>query len=498
MTGNPFNNPMMSMMYQDALQSLYAGAVLPHERELLAMAPLPADIVDPFASQDVDPLHIMDFAYNSLVTWIDEAKKANYFSKHFTDLSKLVLKGVMTMGRGLVTLHNRGEDLAQAPMQIGDLISVASYHFRKSYLGVIQTAKSNPEISERLLLNQLSWTNMLLRLYKTKDKLNQKSEIGNKKLDMPENEERRSMHSELPDGKTANSECFLHNSSLNEGQALPDVAALFEPAGFSAPRALTTLDRSKGSAGSRETVRSLNNNVRSVDSQEQTRDRTADSETNQSNTHEQHEKKENNKLKTGKTEVQQNKKEENKAEETKKNVVSNEKPETENPETDNSETSETTSNQQKTETPESSISGHPAAPEENSGNRITEAAVPEFCEIQNEQQKEIPVPSERPEPEKTAETISGQDPCPIPAEDLSYEKESAENAPPDHPPAGMDLPLCLQIMKKVITSSEKSGDGSLTFTFDEIRYLANDPVFSRIDPGTAADMRKMLRQIDSG
>ena len=171
MAGNPFDNPTMSMMYHDALQSLYAGAVMPWEREILAIAPLPADVVDPFASQDVDPLQIMGFAYNSLVTWIDEARKANYFSKRFTDLSKLVLKGVMTMGRGLITLHNRGEDLSRAPMQIGDLISVGSYHFRKSYLGVIQTAKSHPEISERLLVNQLSWTNMLLRLYKTKEKL---------------------------------------------------------------------------------------------------------------------------------------------------------------------------------------------------------------------------------------------------------------------------------------------------------------------------------------
>ena len=168
---NPFNNPTFGMMYKDALYSLYAGAVMPHDREILAMAPLPADVVDPFASQDVDPRQIMGFAYNSLVTWIDEAKKANYFSKRFTDLSKLVMKGVMTMGRGLVTLHNRGEDLSQAPMQIGELISVSSYHFRKSYLGVIQTAKSHPEISERLLINQLSWTNLLLRLYKTRDKL---------------------------------------------------------------------------------------------------------------------------------------------------------------------------------------------------------------------------------------------------------------------------------------------------------------------------------------
>ena len=223
MAGNPFDNPTMSMMYRDALQSLYAGAVMPWEREILAIAPLPADVVDPFASQDVDPLQIMGFAYNSLVTWIDEARKANYFSKRFTDLSKLVLKGVMTMGRGLITLHNRGEDLSRAPMQIGDLISVGSYHFRKSYLGVIQTAKSHPEISERLLVNQLSWTNMLLRLYKTKEKLagNKKSDSGARIEDQGSrlNEDvLTTNHYPLTTG--SDSSFLLHNSSLFDDSSL--------------------------------------------------------------------------------------------------------------------------------------------------------------------------------------------------------------------------------------------------------------------------------------
>ena len=79
MTGNPFDNPTVDMMYRDALQSLYAGAVMPWDREILAIAPLPADVVDPFASQDVDPIRIMCFAYNSLAAWIDEARKANFF-----------------------------------------------------------------------------------------------------------------------------------------------------------------------------------------------------------------------------------------------------------------------------------------------------------------------------------------------------------------------------------------------------------------------------------
>ena len=41
MAGNLFDNPMMSMMYQDALQSLYNGAVMPWDLEILAVAPLP-------------------------------------------------------------------------------------------------------------------------------------------------------------------------------------------------------------------------------------------------------------------------------------------------------------------------------------------------------------------------------------------------------------------------------------------------------------------------
>lgn len=249
MTGNHLNDPMMDIMYQNALHSLYAGAIMPHEQEILAMAPLPGDVVDTFASQEIDPKQIMRVAYGSLVTWIDEAKKASYFSKRFTDLSKLVMKGVMTMGRGLITLHNRGEDLAQAPMDISDLISVSSYHFRKSCLGVVQTAKSHPEISERLLMNELSWTNMLLRLYKTKDKLegDKKSEIINK-ISSPDeegitllNEEGR-MKNERLTGRNAAASSFRPLDA-----ALSEVSAIFEPAALGAPRAFSALDKGQRS-----------------------------------------------------------------------------------------------------------------------------------------------------------------------------------------------------------------------------------------------------------
>ena len=325
MAGNPFDNPTMSMMYRDALQSLYAGAVMPWDREILAIAPLPAAVVDPSASQDVDPLQIMGFAYNSLVTWIDEARKANYFSKRFTDLSKLVLKGVMTMGRGLITLHNRGEDLSRAPMQIGDLISVGSYHFRKSYLGVIQTAKSHPEISERLLVNQMSWTNMLLRLYKTKEKLaeNKKSETSsNKKSD-------------------SGTRIEDQGSRLNE----------------------------EGRTSDNEDVRMKN--------------------------------------------------------------------------------------------------------EESNTDRVdTEKPKPVSDIITNEEEK--------------------------PREDELPDGNDDSSFLPLHSSFEDDLPPCLQILRKAFGRSEPNEEGRLTFTFDEIRYLASDPDFARIYPDAAADMRKIQLQIDTG
>ena len=146
---------MISAMYQDTLTNLYAGVVSAIDREVLSYSPLPSNIVDPYASQDVDPAGTMNMTYSAMVVWIDEAKKADYFSKHFVTLSRMIMNGTTTMARGLVTMYGRGEDLSSAPMSIGDLISLSSYHFRKSYLGVIQTAKSKPEVSERLLLNQL-------------------------------------------------------------------------------------------------------------------------------------------------------------------------------------------------------------------------------------------------------------------------------------------------------------------------------------------------------
>ena len=251
------HNAMIETMRTDALNDLYAGYVTPLDREILSDMPLPSDMVDPFASQEVDPLSVMNLTYVSLSGWIAEAKKEKYYSERFVQLSRLVMKGVTTMGRGLVTLHQRGEDLSAAPMQIDDLISVGSYHFRKSYLGVVQFSARHPEIGERLLVNQLGWSTTLMRLYKTKEKLTKESEIRNKIS--ASNEEVRMKNEELPDGKDNNSSFLPHNSSsyenssldnsfsLDSAPALNAVSALFEPAAFTAQRALTSLVPNKKS-----------------------------------------------------------------------------------------------------------------------------------------------------------------------------------------------------------------------------------------------------------
>jgi hypothetical protein len=148
--------------------------VSPVDKDILAYAPLPDSVTDSYTTREVDPLQTMNLANNALTLWVDEAKKASYFTAHFVTLSRMIMNGVATMARGLVTLHIQGEDLDRAPLSIQDLIDISSYQFRKSYLGVLQTVKSHPEISERLLMNQLRWTDTLIRLFKTKEKLAEK------------------------------------------------------------------------------------------------------------------------------------------------------------------------------------------------------------------------------------------------------------------------------------------------------------------------------------
>ncbi len=538
---NPLDNPEFDMMYQDALYSLYAGAVMPHDRDILAMAPLPTDVVDPFASQDVDPRQIMGFAYNSLVTWIDEAKKANYFSKRFTDLSKLVMKGVMTMGRGLVTLHNRGEDLSQAPMQIGELISVSSYHFRKSYLGVIQTAKSHPEISERLLINQLSWTNLLLRLYKTRDKLASGtrgrgpgiSKDSGFRIQGSENSE---------DGTLSYSECGIRNAELSadsrnversgsSGHALPDVAALFEPAALAAPRALTSLDGSKNPSGSRRHALGTSNaecgtlsnsecgmrNSESLHNSEcgmrnselgivNSEARISKPKGKTSETERTDEVKEGTGYEPETSEARTEKAEESSSEKETVNGQAEEK--ISEVETQGiTETSEAQSNAEcgirnsegeKTD-PERTIRDDPEALSKG------ECGIVNYEACKAEPEKDAPE-AERTEDEEPPGILPEPGPSPgVPDEKSGAEpssedrlhacKQSADD-PPRNDSGGVDGPFYLEVLRHAFARSADNEDGRVIFTSDEICYLAHDPAFAEIYPDQAADMRRILAQLD--
>ena len=208
---------MMDMMFRDACMNLSKGIVTPLDKDILSYAPLPDSVIDPFITQEVDPLQTMNLTNNTLKVWVEESKKANYFTTHFVTLSRMIMNGVATMARGLVTLHMRGEDLEQAPLSIQDMISISSYQFRKSYIGVLQTVKSKPEVSERLLMNQLRWNNTLIKLFKTREKLDSGiriQELGN--------EEGRSKN-EVQQLDVKSSEFKVQSSnSLDDEKALPE------------------------------------------------------------------------------------------------------------------------------------------------------------------------------------------------------------------------------------------------------------------------------------
>jgi len=238
-----FDNPASRMMYQNALADLANGVINPLTQDVLSYAPLPDDVVDPYVSRTMEARSTMDLAYSSLSVWTEEAKKANYFTKHFVTLSRMINTGVATMARGLATLHAFGEDLSDAPMSIQDLIKLASYHVRKSYLGVLQTSRSHPEIGEQLLMNQLSWTDTLMRLFKTKDKLSKKAAVIKQDAEITVSSEAAPSELKAPDRK-----------ELPEGdfQPMAGFSAVSAPGAYGAARAYDPISSNQKSAEKNE------------------------------------------------------------------------------------------------------------------------------------------------------------------------------------------------------------------------------------------------------
>ncbi len=441
------------MMYENALLSLAAGHPLPCDQEILSFSPLPNNLTEPYAAQEADIRQTMTMAYKAMAVWVEEAKKANYFSKRFVQLSKLVMKGVTTMGRGLVSLHNRGETLDEVPMSITDLIGVASYHFRKSYLGVLQTARSHPEISERLLVNQLAWTNMLLRLYKTREKLE-------KPAVLPQNTDTAE---QLPEeNKAANI-----GTSANGKKTLPgrrecgfnDIAAFFEPASFSAPHALSSLD------GSREPVRS----GKQKKSESGSRNLPGASETS--------------------------------------DQVRKIRPaaETETADKTARKASQNDENLKEREPDPEELNGNKPEISEEPGNTEN---TPPVLDLQNDSE------TSHSDPEKGENKDSETDPKASaeperPRTDFSSPEEIRSVQPPDTPPdtgpyrppgpgtgGGFgpdpwDVPEYIEILQNVYQRSAGSEGNTTVFTYDDLERLVSDPIFRRMEPDLAADIDRL-------
>ena len=83
-------------------------------------------------------------------------------------------------------------------------------------------------------------------------------------------------------------------------------------------------------------------------------------------------------------------------------------------------------------------------------------------------------------------------PDPDPEEHIHKGNRSPEIPEPD------PIPETVRIMQNVFRRSESNGDGTLSFTIDEMRVLAEDPIFADMEPSLAADIRNALAELDSG
>ena len=163
-----------SYLMDDLRGALATGLFCPTESQMIAFRVLPEEFGQPFEAFRSKASDAIENTNAILQLWLEKDRKANRFAEEYIRISRRIEKMVTTLGRGLITLHMQGEDLSKAPVSIEDLLDIASFHFNKSCNGAKAAAETNPVIFERLMLNQLRWMNMLLRLERTRDRLNEK------------------------------------------------------------------------------------------------------------------------------------------------------------------------------------------------------------------------------------------------------------------------------------------------------------------------------------
>ena len=161
----------MSQMFYEMISS---GQLCQPEERIKFKAPLPKEHFHPFEENGMDFMQAMKLTHKALLKWLPIGKETSRFGFEYIKISRMIENAVTTLGRGLMTMRVHGIDLAEAPISIGELLKIASFHFQKSYQGAMAAVNSgNQDAFMRLFTNQLRWLNMLQRLERTRDKLNQ-------------------------------------------------------------------------------------------------------------------------------------------------------------------------------------------------------------------------------------------------------------------------------------------------------------------------------------
>ncbi len=134
-------------------------------------------------------------------------------------------------------------------------------------------------------------------------------------------------------------------------------------------------------------------------------------------------------------------------------------------------------------------------PEAGGLNMKSETTGNKKSEIRNKNAEEVSGVSDQ-ESEVTVATSGGTAEVPEDKEECSPDPDSPSRGHRSNDPISAysdeKLPPCLEIMKRVMERSRGDDDGSLTFTIEEMEFLAGDPLFARLDPGMASDIRKIL------
>ena len=163
-------NAMGQMFYE----MISSGQLCQPEERIKFKAPLPKEHFHPFEENGMDFMQAMKLTHKALLKWLPIGKETSRFGFEYIKISRMIENAVTTLGRGLMTMRVHGMDLAEAPITIGELLKITSFHFQKSYQGAMAAINSgNQDAFMRLFTNQLRWLNMLQRLERTRDKLDE-------------------------------------------------------------------------------------------------------------------------------------------------------------------------------------------------------------------------------------------------------------------------------------------------------------------------------------